>query len=105
MGNYDFMMNFGGVNGCVDEMQRITTTIDVATTDLEQRADAAVQSWDGAARAQYTAEKKVWDDAILEMKRILGDMQNGLTAIRGNTLKTENNNTDGWTGAGKPAAY
>jgi len=99
-----YSMEFLKVNSVMDEMQQKTTQIAKLTTDLEEKVQKALASWDGEAKAQYGQEKKIWDDAITRMGNAMGMRRDTLNNMFDNTIRTERNNQIKWQGAGTPGA-
>jgi WXG100 family type VII secretion target len=97
-----FSMNFNGMDGCIQDLKAKTVQIRNLVTQLEEDSRKTLVDWDGDAKAQYEAERKIWNDAINRMEAGLNTHTGALTNIHGNTRRTENRNTMSWQGQGRP---
>jgi uncharacterized protein YukE len=102
MADGGYSMQFLKVQAVTDQMAQKTIAIAKLTTDLEDAAEKALATWDGDAKAQYYAERKVWDDAITRMGAAMGLRRDSLEDMFENTRRTERNNQMKWEGAGSP---
>jgi WXG100 family type VII secretion target len=96
-------MDFTRMANCIQDLQTYTKQIRNWVTILETNAEKSLASWDGDAKAQYYAEKQIWNSAITDMEQGLGMHGQALTNITDTTMSGERRNTARWNGAGKPA--
>jgi WXG100 family type VII secretion target len=94
-------MHFNRMTTIIDDLRLYTGQIRDWVTTLETNSEKSLASWDGDAKAQYHAEKLIWNTAISNMEQGLGMHGDALTSIHETTFRGEMRNTDRWVGQGK----
>jgi WXG100 family type VII secretion target len=95
-------MQFTVMSTIITDLQFYTRQIRDWVTTLETNSEKSLATWDGDAKAQYHAEKAIWNQAINEMEQGLGMHGDALTNITETTRRGEQLNTNRWVGQGQP---
>jgi WXG100 family type VII secretion target len=95
-------MNFTLMATCIADLQTYTRNIRDWVTTLETNSEKSLASWDGAAKAQYRAEKAIWNQAITEMEQGLGMHGDALNIITDTTYHGDKKIQASWESMGQP---
>jgi WXG100 family type VII secretion target len=95
-------MHFNSMSNIITDLQFYTRQIRDWVTTLETNTEKSLASWDGAAKAQYHAEKAIWRQAITEMEQGLTMHGDALSNITDTTYRGDRKVQAGWENVGKP---
>jgi 6 kDa early secretory antigenic target len=72
-------VHHAGLDTAAEDMYRTVTAMDERLDRLAHELAPLRSDWTGAAQQAYTAAKAQWDQAILEMRDLLGETSRTVT--------------------------
>jgi WXG100 family type VII secretion target len=90
-------VDYAHMGNAADDMVYQTKAIDQTLTDLDAELQALRTSWIGSDSAAYDKQQEKWNNAVLEMERLLERHSHLLTEISDDYKWTENSLTQMWS--------
>lgn len=93
----EIKVNFGGLSAGAESISASAKQIDSQLDHLKARLQPLVAKWTGTAATDYQAFQKQWDDAALDLQKVLASIGSALSVANQDYMDGERQNANRWT--------